>query len=128
MERMETNGLLDYTSKTELKSYSVTRGSSVSHTSLMNKKWWLGFCFAVLGFLLLLYLPVYHELQTRIGETWEQTVGMHCFLLFCTSHTRYIQFIKSNEKNNVQNKTQKAFRCSRFSVSIMNQMKIRLKS
>lgn len=62
---------------TELKPYDIN--SLVHHHgTVYSKKWWLGFCFGVLGILLLLYVPVYHQLQTRIGETLPgELVGMH---------------------------------------------------
>lgn len=60
----------------ELKAYELLSPGPV-HTPSLNKKWWLGFCCAVLGVLLLLYLPVYHQLQTRIGEGFGDIVGMH---------------------------------------------------
>lgn len=64
----------------DLKPYDVqSSASSLVHTSVTNKKWWLGFCCAVLGILLLLYLPCYHQLQTRIGEALaDDLVGTHC--------------------------------------------------
>lgn len=63
---MERNRLPPYT---ELEPYDVHNAIHIHHGSVSSKKWWLGFSCAVLGILLLLYLPVYHQLQTRIGET-----------------------------------------------------------
>lgn len=59
-------------------------GPMLGHTSVANKKWWFGFSCAALGILLLMYMPVYHQLQTRIGENNAQElvtrelVGTHC--------------------------------------------------
>lgn len=72
---MERNRLPPYT---ELEPYDVHNAIHIHHGSVSSKKWWLGFSCAVLGILLLLYLPVYHQLQTRIGETLPgELVGMH---------------------------------------------------
>lgn len=76
----------------ELKAYDVLiPGPTLINHAPMNKKWWLGFCCAVLGVLLLLYLPVYHQLQTRIGEPLtSKVVGMHCL------YWRLVVFIYSS--------------------------------
>ncbi|GLV40937.1 uncharacterized protein CBL_08511 [Carabus blaptoides fortunei] len=66
MFKMERSRILQFPA--DLKPYEL-RGLNQQHVPVTSKKWWLGFCCAVLGVLLLLYVPVYHQLQTRIGET-----------------------------------------------------------
>lgn len=104
---MERSRILQFPA--DLKPYEL-RGLNQSqqqlqlhHVSVTSKKWWLGFCCAVLGVLLLLYVPVYHQLQTRIGETMPgDLVGMHSRERKLCKRVTIILGLKTNLTNSSQ--------------------------